>query len=317
MSLTISEDQDWGSDNILPEYDFTDGKRGKHYKAFREGHSVQVHKADGTTEVHYFALEDGAVMLEPDVRQYFPDSDAVNKTLHEEAVTVVIPTRNEIDFLPRLIHCLEKQTFSKLAIVVVDDHSTDNTRQFCQANGINLIDGGHPGRARNLGAELASTNYVLFLDADVLIQDDFIETVIEYADDLGADLISFEFIPSEKHLLIELLFKLAMYYFRIAELLGFSHGIGGALFVKKEVHDSVNGFDESITVAEDLDYTNRISKMYKYVFLREPRVMVSARRLIREGIIRFCVKWISIELHRILKGEIRENHISYFSREEA
>jgi hypothetical protein len=81
MNSTDSEDQDLGSDDMLPEYDFTDGVRGKHHKAFREGHTVQVHKADGTIDVHYFTLEDGAVMLEPDVREYFPDSDAVNQTL--------------------------------------------------------------------------------------------------------------------------------------------------------------------------------------------------------------------------------------------
>jgi len=66
---------------MVPEYDFTDGARGKHYISYREGHTVEVHKADGTTDVHYFTLEDGAVMLEPDVRQYFPDSDAVNTAL--------------------------------------------------------------------------------------------------------------------------------------------------------------------------------------------------------------------------------------------
>lgn len=69
---------------MLPEYDFTNmkgGVRGKYYKAYREGHTVEIHKADGTTSVQYFRLEDGAVMLEPDVRKYFPDSEAVNRAL--------------------------------------------------------------------------------------------------------------------------------------------------------------------------------------------------------------------------------------------
>lgn len=69
------------SDEMLPEYDFSGGVRGKHYKAYRSGHSVTIHKKDGTTEVQHFTLEEGAVMLEPDVRKYFHDSDAVNKAL--------------------------------------------------------------------------------------------------------------------------------------------------------------------------------------------------------------------------------------------
>lgn len=81
MRNMISKDQDPGNDDMLPEYDFQGGVRGKHHEAYREGHTVKVHQADGTTNVHYFTLEDGAVMLEPDVRQYFSDSDTVNKAL--------------------------------------------------------------------------------------------------------------------------------------------------------------------------------------------------------------------------------------------
>lgn len=70
-----------GSDEMLPEYDFRGGVRGKHAQAYRQGHTVQIHREDGTTEVHYFTLADGAVMLEPDVREYFPDSQTVNRAL--------------------------------------------------------------------------------------------------------------------------------------------------------------------------------------------------------------------------------------------
>ncbi len=66
---------------MLPEYDFRCGVRGKHYRAYRQGHTVTIHKSDGTTDVQYFQLEEGAVLLEPDVRAYFPDSEAVNKVL--------------------------------------------------------------------------------------------------------------------------------------------------------------------------------------------------------------------------------------------
>jgi hypothetical protein len=79
-------------DEMLPEYDFSnmkDGTRGKYHKAYREGHTVEIHKADGTVSVQYFQLEDGAVMLEPDVQKYFPDSEAVNRALR--ALIAVAP----------------------------------------------------------------------------------------------------------------------------------------------------------------------------------------------------------------------------------
>ncbi len=77
----IPKAQKQQNDELLPEYDFRGGVRGKHYEAYRRGHTVTVHKNDGTTNVQHFTLEEGAVLLEPDVREYFPDSETVNKAL--------------------------------------------------------------------------------------------------------------------------------------------------------------------------------------------------------------------------------------------
>jgi hypothetical protein len=68
-------------DEMRPEYDFRGGERGKHYQAYRRGHTVTIHKTDGSKVVQYFTLEDGSVILEPDVRAYFPDSESVNSAL--------------------------------------------------------------------------------------------------------------------------------------------------------------------------------------------------------------------------------------------
>jgi hypothetical protein len=84
MKKVISKQLCVENDDMRPEYDFASmkrGVRGKYYKAYRAGHTVKIHKADGTTVVHYFKPEDGAVMLEADVREYFPDSEAVNNAL--------------------------------------------------------------------------------------------------------------------------------------------------------------------------------------------------------------------------------------------
>ena len=66
---------------MLPEYDFRRGVRGKHARAYRQGHTVRVRHPDGTTTVQYFTPAEGAVILEPDVQEYFPDSQAVNRAL--------------------------------------------------------------------------------------------------------------------------------------------------------------------------------------------------------------------------------------------
>lgn len=81
MNKDISEELMIEDDDMLPEYDFTGGVRGKHYKAMRKGYTVIIDQADGTTLIQHFKLEEGTALLDPDVRKYFPDSEAVNTAL--------------------------------------------------------------------------------------------------------------------------------------------------------------------------------------------------------------------------------------------
>ncbi len=80
-------------EDMLPEYDFTGGVRGKHYQEYRQGHTVTIHHADGTTVVQHFTMEEGAIMLDPDVRRFFPDAEAVNHALR--TLIHLIPQRSD------------------------------------------------------------------------------------------------------------------------------------------------------------------------------------------------------------------------------
>ena len=69
------------ADEMRPEYDFSGGVRGKHYREMRKGYRIKIHNADGSVTVQDVELEEGAVVLDPDLREYFKDSEAVNRTL--------------------------------------------------------------------------------------------------------------------------------------------------------------------------------------------------------------------------------------------
>jgi hypothetical protein len=68
-------------DEMRPEYDFSKAERGKHYKPLHKGYTIQVNQTDGTSVTQHYALTEGTVLLEPDVRAVFPDSDSVNAAL--------------------------------------------------------------------------------------------------------------------------------------------------------------------------------------------------------------------------------------------
>ena len=73
------------ADELLPEYDFSDkqGVRGKYHQAYKQGHWVRIVHEDQTVTVVRYELEEGAVLLEPDVRKYFPNSASVNNALRK------------------------------------------------------------------------------------------------------------------------------------------------------------------------------------------------------------------------------------------
>ena len=67
--------------DMRDEYDFSAARRGQHHRAYRAGHLLRVIKDDGAVETTHFTLADGAVMLDPDVKAAFPDSESVNRAL--------------------------------------------------------------------------------------------------------------------------------------------------------------------------------------------------------------------------------------------
>lgn len=67
-------------DDMLPEYDFKGGKRGKFYRTMQKGVRVRIENDDGTETVSFYKA-DRLIRLAPDVSEYFPDEESVNNVL--------------------------------------------------------------------------------------------------------------------------------------------------------------------------------------------------------------------------------------------
>lgn len=81
MKKVVAEMVQIKDDDMRAEYNFTNGVRGKHCRAMQAGYTITIHKEDGTTVVKDILPKKGAVVLEPDIIAYFPDSESVNKAL--------------------------------------------------------------------------------------------------------------------------------------------------------------------------------------------------------------------------------------------
>ena len=68
-------------EEIRSEYDFSKAERGKFHRPLDKGYKVRIRQDDGTVIVNHYTLAEGTVLLAPDVREYFTDSESVNEAL--------------------------------------------------------------------------------------------------------------------------------------------------------------------------------------------------------------------------------------------
>jgi len=101
-------------------------------------------------------------------------------------ITVIIPTFNESEVLKDCVESLERQSYKDFEIIVVDDGSTDNTESVVgnlksQISNLKFLTQIHmgTGEARNLGASKAKGDILVFVDADMTFDKDFLSSLIK------------------------------------------------------------------------------------------------------------------------------------------
>ena len=102
-------------------------------------------------------------------------------------VSVVIPTYNQCNLLHEAMGSVLAQDFNDLELIVVDDGSTDQTRQTVKAFADDRVryrhqPNGGVSRARNAGLDLAGGQYVAWLDSDDLWPPDYLSTMVSRLD---------------------------------------------------------------------------------------------------------------------------------------
>ncbi len=174
----------------------------------------------------------------------------------EKELTIVIPAKNEEDYIGRLLEELSLQRIGKTQIFLADAKSTDNTvleaKKTAYDLGLNLevIEGGMPAVGRNRGAKRAKTPYVLFIDADVTFSDRFdLSNCLEKVK--GFDLLT----TTPKMRTAE--DKIAVFLMWVNKIttkiisLKYPFAVGGFTLVNRDVFLSLGGYDEEVKHTED------------------------------------------------------------------
>lgn len=173
-------------------------------------------------------------------------------------VSVVISTKNEEKNIENCLKSIVFQTYPKenIEIIVVDNSSTDKTKEISQKYTEKVFNKGPERSAqRNFGMlEKSSGEYLMFLDADMILSPDVIENCVikmENTENLVGIYIS-EVVLGKSYFSKVRRFERSFYDGTV---------IDGARFIKKSAFVKIGGFDEDLYAAEDWDLDKRLKKI--------------------------------------------------------
>lgn len=194
-------------------------------------------------------------------------------------VSVIIPSYNRARFLGRAIQSILDQTYRNFEILVIDDGSTDGTRDVAESFGkvVRYVYQPNSGvsAARNHGIRIARGDYLAFLDSD----DEFLPTKLEkqiaylethsrvgmvYSSYLILDEVTHQSYPSRQPLLSGWVFRELLLRCMWAPL------TTPTVMLRKVVLECVGLFDETMHLAEDIDLWCRVARRFEIASLPEP-----------------------------------------------
>lgn len=229
-------------------------------------------------------------------------------------LSIIIPTLNEENYLPRLLECINNQTYKDYELIVADASSKDKTVKIAKKYGCKVIKGGGlPGISRNIGAKAAKGSILLFMDADVQIGRTFLEKALREYASRGLGTAGCYLVPDSKKSFDRVGHTILNWWFFAMQYI-WPHMVGQCIFSKKEIHKKLSGFDGTILFAEDNDYVNRSRKLGKFRVLNSVHIVASTRRFRYENKAALALKYLLCPLYRIIFGEIRTNIFNYKMR---
>jgi len=225
-------------------------------------------------------------------------------------LTVIIPCKNEEAYIYRTLESISKQiSYRGVRIIVTDNFSTDNTKlEIMRARldfslNLEIVEGGPVSVARNNGALLATTPYIVFIDADAILLDTRIfSSSMALAKKAKYKLITCKIKSVSNSWRSKLIFS--VFNFIQANLLKSPFSTGVYFFTKRDEFNRLGGFDEEATQSEDY----LLSKKYNrrdFIILKKC-VGQDDRRFKQMGYIGF--------LKLIIKNYLNRNDLSYFRK---
>jgi glycosyltransferase involved in cell wall biosynthesis len=195
-----------------------------------------------------------------------------------DKITIVVPCKNEETYIHYLLDSLRAQNIGATRIIIADC-STDSTRQVIQDNsaGLNveIIDGGPVSIAKNRGAQLVTTPYILFIDADVrFFKPTVIQDAVSTIESKNLDLVGLSIKCYDQDPRAKLGFVI---FNTINHALKFfsPFAVGAFMLTRRDRFEEFGGFPEHFSTSEDYflsrKYSPRKFKIVRHHFGQDSR----------------------------------------------
>ena len=201
----------------------------------------------------------------------------MQKTISDK-ITIVVPCKNEENYIHHLLDSLHSQNIGNTRIIIADC-STDRTREVIEIMkgelNVEIIAGGPVSTAKNNGAKLVTTPYILFIDADVrFFKDTVIQDAVDLIESKNLDLIGLNIKCYDKDLRAKIgftafnLINHALKYFS-------PFAVGAFMLTRRDRFEEYGGFPEQFSTSEDFflsrKYNPRKFKIVKHYFGQDSR----------------------------------------------
>lgn len=199
-------------------------------------------------------------------------------------ISIIVPTLNEEKNIATCLKSIKQQETSlKYEIIVSDSYSHDRTAEIAGKYADRVVFSGKGiWRGRNEGVEISKGKVLVFIDADTTIPPNYLDAVHAVMKDKTVAALTCGFHFSKNSKKLETAADLLNDYFTFRYLVGRGILSGFNLVTTKKVFNRVGGFPNS--VLEDGEFGKRASKFGRIVFLPEPKVVTSSRRLESKGL---------------------------------
>jgi glycosyltransferase involved in cell wall biosynthesis len=178
-----------------------------------------------------------------------------------DKITIVVPCKNEENYIHHLLESLRGQDIGDTRVIIADC-STDNTRQVIKDNSsslnVEIIEGGPVSLAKNNGARLVTTPYILFIDADVrFFKNNVIQDAVNEIESNDLDLVGLNIKSYDNDLRATIGFTIFNIINHVLKYFS-PFAIGAFMLTRRDKFEELGGFPEKTVTSEDYF----LSRMY-------------------------------------------------------